>query len=158
MCNYRGHTWYIMTCKPNIFQCVLVNIIELNFVLIMWHAVKPVLKGHLYIREKVSLHDRCPFITGSLTWGRLDTSRKCPLITGCPLIAVSLDRFYCILHRFYVILYSIYRQIWLLQVWNLSLLMAQTNCQTYKRSRYTRADTMTEHQLSLRYDANIFHF
>ena len=33
-------------------------------------TVKPVFKGHLYIREKVSLHDRCPFITGSLTWGR----------------------------------------------------------------------------------------
>ena len=47
----------------------------------------------------MSLHDRCPFITTSyLTWGRQDTVlRKCPLITGCPLIGVSLeDRFYCI--------------------------------------------------------------
>ena len=34
------------------------------------NTVRPVFKGHLYIREKVSLHDRCPFITGSLTWGR----------------------------------------------------------------------------------------
>ena len=61
-------------------------------------TVKPVFKGHLYIREKVSLHHRCPFITGSLTWGRYDTVlRKCPLITGCPLVTVSLeDRFYCI--------------------------------------------------------------
>ena len=33
-------------------------------------TVKPVFKGHIYIREQVSLHDRCPFITGSLTWGR----------------------------------------------------------------------------------------
>ena len=33
-------------------------------------TVKPVFMGHLYIQEKVSLHDRCPFITGSLTWGR----------------------------------------------------------------------------------------
>ena len=31
-------------------------------------TVKPVFKGHLYMREKVSLHDRCPFVTGSLTW------------------------------------------------------------------------------------------
>ena len=61
-------------------------------------TVKPVFKGHLNIREKVSLHDRCPFVTDSLTWERWDTVlRKCPLITGCPLIAVSLeDRFYCI--------------------------------------------------------------
>ena len=34
------------------------------------YTVKPVFKGHLNIHEKVSLHDRCPFITGSLTWGR----------------------------------------------------------------------------------------
>ena len=34
-------------------------------------TVKPVFKGHLYIREKVSLHDRCPFVTGSLTWGEI---------------------------------------------------------------------------------------
>ena len=62
------------------------------------NTVKPVFKRHLYIQEKVSLHDRCPFATGSLTWGRYDTVlRKCPLITGCPLVAVSLeDRFYCI--------------------------------------------------------------
>ena len=33
-------------------------------------TVKPVFKGHLNIQEKVSLHDRCPFVTGSLTWGR----------------------------------------------------------------------------------------
>ena len=35
-----------------------------------WHTVKPVFKGHLNIWEKVSLHDRYPFITGVLTWGR----------------------------------------------------------------------------------------
>ena len=61
-------------------------------------TVRPVFKGHLYIQEKVSLHDRCRFVTGSLTWGRWDTVlRKCPLITGCPLVAVSLEvRLYCI--------------------------------------------------------------
>ena len=54
-------------------------------------TVKPVFKGHLNIPEKVSLHDRCPCVTGSLKWGRWDmVLRKCPLITGCPLVAVSL--------------------------------------------------------------------
>ena len=54
-------------------------------------------KGHLNIPENVSLHDRCPFITSSLTWGGWDSVlRKCPLIIGRPLIVVSLeDRFYC---------------------------------------------------------------
>ena len=58
---------------------------------------KPCPRGHLNIPEKVSLHDGCPFMTGSLTWGRWDmVLRKCPLSTGCPLVAVSLeDRFYC---------------------------------------------------------------
>ena len=46
--------WYIIDQVKFILQC----------------TVKPVFKGHLNIREKVSLHDRCPFITGSLTWGR----------------------------------------------------------------------------------------
>ena len=45
-------------------------------------TVKPVFKGHLNIQEEVSLHDRCPFVTGSLTWGRYNTVlRKCPLIS-----------------------------------------------------------------------------
>ena len=63
------------------------------------HTVKPVFKWHLNIPENVSLQDRCPFVTGSLTWGRYDTVlRKCPLITERPLIAVSLeDGFYCII-------------------------------------------------------------
>ena len=61
-------------------------------------TVKPVFKGHLYISEKVSPHDKCPFVTGSLTWGRYDiVLRKRPLITGCPFFGVSLeDGFYCI--------------------------------------------------------------
>ena len=33
-------------------------------------TVKPVFKGHLNIQDKVCLHDRCPFATGSLAWGR----------------------------------------------------------------------------------------
>ena len=56
------------------------------------YTVKSVFKGHLNIPENVSLHDICPFVTGSLTLGRYDTV----LITGRPLIAVPLeDRFYC---------------------------------------------------------------
>ena len=37
---------------------------------------KQVFWGHLNILEKVSLHDRCPFVTSSLTWGRYDTVIK----------------------------------------------------------------------------------
>ena len=33
-------------------------------------SVKAVFNGHLNIPEKLSQHDRCPFIAGSLTWGR----------------------------------------------------------------------------------------
>ena len=36
------------------------------------YTVKPVLKGHLNVQEKVVLHDRYPFISGSLKWGRYD--------------------------------------------------------------------------------------
>ena len=61
--------------------------------------VKPVLKGHLNIPEKVSLHYRCPFITGSLTWG--DSTPfwgNVPWSQGVPFSRVSFeDRFYCIL-------------------------------------------------------------
>ena len=50
-----------------------------------------VFKGHLYIQEKVSLHDRCPFIAGSLTWVERTPFWWCPLITWCPLIRASLE-------------------------------------------------------------------
>ena len=33
------------------------------------NTVKPVFRGHFNIPQKVSLHDRCPFVTGSLTLG-----------------------------------------------------------------------------------------
>ena len=60
------------------------------------HTVKPIFKGQLNIPEKVSLHDGCPFVTGSLTWEREDRtpfwesvpwslgvlSSQCPLKTG----------------------------------------------------------------------------
>ena len=61
-------------------------------------TIKPVFKGHLNIPEKVSLHDRCPFITGFLTCERYNTIlRKHPQITGCHLIGMFLeDRSYCI--------------------------------------------------------------
>ena len=60
------------------------------------YTVKTVFRGPLNILVKVSLHHRCPFITGSLTWERLDTVLR---ITGCHLIGVSLeDRFYCIIY------------------------------------------------------------
>ena len=75
------------------------QLLGVGFIILKYNTVKPVFKGHLNIPEKVSLHDGCPFVTGSLTWGRYDTVlRKCPLITGCPLIAVSLeDGFYFVL-------------------------------------------------------------
>ena len=39
-----------------------------------------VFKGHLHIPDKLSLYDRCPFITGSLAYARQDTVlRKCSL-------------------------------------------------------------------------------
>ena len=77
--------WYLAICV----QSILSEAISCT--------VKPVFKGHLNIPEKVALHGRCPFVTGSLAWGRYNTvMRKCPLITGCPLVAVSIeDRFYC---------------------------------------------------------------
>ena len=34
------------------------------------NTVKLVFRAHLNIPKKVSLHGRCPFVTGSLTWGR----------------------------------------------------------------------------------------
>ena len=65
------------------------------FPLYFHNTVKPVFKGHLNIPEKVSIHDRCPFVTDSLTWGRYRTrswesvpwsqgvpSSQCPLKTG----------------------------------------------------------------------------
>ena len=56
--------------------------------------VKPVFKGHPYIREKVFPHALWPFDTGSLTWRRSDTIHA--RMAGCPLMGVSLeDRFYC---------------------------------------------------------------
>ena len=58
-------------------------------------TVKPVFKGHFNIREKVSLHDRCSFVTGSFNMGQIRTpfwesvpwsqgvpSLQCPLKTG----------------------------------------------------------------------------
>ena len=40
---------------------------------VVHNTVKPVFKGHLKIPEQIPTQDRCPFITGSLTWGRQDT-------------------------------------------------------------------------------------
>ena len=37
------------------------------------YTVYTVFKGHLNIPENVSRHGRCPFVTGSWTWGRHDT-------------------------------------------------------------------------------------
>ena len=31
---------------------------------------KPVFRGQLNIRNKISLHNKCPFVTGYFTWGR----------------------------------------------------------------------------------------
>ena len=33
-------------------------------------VVEPIFKRHLNVAEKIPLHDGCPFITGSLIWGR----------------------------------------------------------------------------------------
>ena len=52
--------------------------------------VKPVFRGHLYIPGKVSQQDRCPFTTGSLTWGRLDPSLNTNLRIRSRLMEVSL--------------------------------------------------------------------
>ena len=67
------------------------------------------MRGHLNRPVKVSLHEGCPFITGSLTWGRWDIilskhplikrvlSAECDLKTGFTVQMVSLeDGFYCI--------------------------------------------------------------
>ena len=60
---------------------------------------------NLSSRETSISHSKCPYmtgvhphITGSLTWEIYENVlRKCPLITGCPLIGVSLkDSIYCI--------------------------------------------------------------
>ena len=55
-------------------------------------------KGGQKQHHFISYWSRCPFITGSLTWGIWDTVlRKCTQITGCHLMRVSLeDRLYCI--------------------------------------------------------------
>ena len=51
------------------------------------NTVKPVFKGHLNNTENVSPYDKCPFITGSLTWGRYGAIlTKRPLISMCPLL------------------------------------------------------------------------
>ena len=59
-------------------------------------TVKPVFRKLLYIQGKVSLHDRCPFFTGSETWGRQDTVlRKSPDQRVSFQWSVHEDRFYC---------------------------------------------------------------
>ena len=94
---------YIGTLKPNELALDDLTIENVQHRSVSWFAfshwfikyntVKPVRRGHLCIPEKVSPNDRCP-----LTWGRCDTILRIrPMITGCPLIRVSLEgRFYCI--------------------------------------------------------------
>ena len=45
-------------------------IINAQFLMEKSNTVKPVFKGHINIKGNVSIHDRCPFIPGNLTWGR----------------------------------------------------------------------------------------
>ena len=68
--HYTGPPWCSIYISCNIFSLYILHCFFCIYIYIYIYTVKPVFKGHLIIPEKASLHDRCPFVTGSLTWGR----------------------------------------------------------------------------------------